>query len=425
MEVTVSPSTLQGKIKIPASKSATQRVCAAALLFEGKTILQSYGKSKDDKTAVSILQQLGVPVFFENEKIIIQSRGLYHVLNPVQTKIHCGASGLSTRMFAPILSLSHQAFMLTGEDSLLQRPLTEMENFFPALGVSIKTQSSFLPIHIQGPLKAKDIIVNGQESSQYITGLLLALSSCKEEYFSLKINQVKSTPYIDLTLEVMSHFGMRMPEQRNETEYYFGAIEPKNHRDEVTYKVEGDWSAAAFWLVAGAVFGAVRVEGLKLDSTQGDKAILNVLQMVGAGISIEANSIEVRPQALNPFAFDATHCPDLFPPLVALAAYTKGVSVINGVHRLTHKESNRAAVLKSEFGKLGLDIQEINDSFVIRGGVQLRGGVVESHQDHRIAMALAIAALGATDQVKIVQAEAVEKSYPDFFEDLKSLQNLS
>jgi len=161
-------------------------------------------------------------------------------------------------------------------------------------------------------------------------------------------------------------------------------------------------------LVAGTVFGAVKVEGLNLDSVQGDKAILTVLQMVGAGISIEENCIEVR-----------------FPPLVVLAAYAKGVSVINGVHRLIHKESNRAEVLQSEFRKLGLDIQEIDDSFVVRGGAQLQGGVVESHQDHRIAMALAIAALGATDKVKIMQAEAVEKSYPNFFEDLKSLQNLS
>ncbi len=425
MEVTVGPSTLQGKIKIPASKSAMQRACAAALLLEGNTILQSYGKSKDDQAALAILQQLGVSIFFENEQIIIQSKGLYHLLNPSQTNIHCGASGLSTRMFAPILALSPRAFTLTGEGSLLQRPLTEMENFFPALGVNIQTQNSYLPIHIQGPLKAKDIIVNGQESSQYITGLLLALSSCKEECFSLQINQAKSTPYIDLTLEIMSHFGMRLPEKRNASEYYFGTIERKNRSNEIVYKVEGDWSAAAFWLVAGAVFGAVKVEGLKLDSTQGDKAILTVLQMVGAGISIEENSIEVRPQSLNPFAFDATHCPDLFPPLVALAAYTNGVSVINGVHRLIHKESNRAEVLKSEFGKLGLDIQEINDSFVIRGGAQLQGGTVESYQDHRIAMALAIAALGAKDKVKIMQAEAVEKSYPDFFEDLKSLQNLS
>jgi 3-phosphoshikimate 1-carboxyvinyltransferase len=191
-----------------------------------------------------------------------------------------------------------------------------------------------------------------------------------------------------------------------------------------TYTVEGDWSGGAFLLVAGAVAGGITVKGLDVFSTQADKAILKTLMDCGANISIETEQIVVSPagvRGLQPFHFNATDCPDLFPPLVALAAYCNGTSVIEGVSRLAHKESNRGLTLQQEFKKMGAEIKLQDDLMIIEGGGGLKGAKIHSHHDHRIAMACAVAALKAAGETIIEGAEAINKSYPGFFEDLKSL----
>ncbi|HUQ97596.1 MAG TPA: hypothetical protein VM010_08020, partial [Chitinophagaceae bacterium] len=190
----------------------------------------------------------------------------------------------------------------------------------------------------------------------------------------------------------------------------------------VDYYVEGDWSGAAFLLVAGAVAGSVTVKGLDTSSTQADKAILQALVQAGAVMSVQEKEITVSTTALKPFQFNATDCPDLFPPLVSLAAHCNGRSVIEGVNRLAHKESNRALTLQEEFGKMDVRIDLQDDLMIIHGGNKIAGAVVHSHHDHRIAMACAIAGLIAESAVAIDMAEAVNKSYPQFWEHMQQLQ---
>jgi 3-phosphoshikimate 1-carboxyvinyltransferase len=190
------------------------------------------------------------------------------------------------------------------------------------------------------------------------------------------------------------------------------------------YTVEGDWSGGAFLLVAGAIAGPIVVRGLDVRSTQADKAILSAIHDSGAELQIRANDILVGPPAglgLKAFNFDATDCPDLFPPLVALAAYAEGTTVITGVSRLVHKESNRGLTLQEEFGKMGVRIDLVGDKMLIRGGGGVKGGTVHSRHDHRIAMACAVGALKAEGEVTIEDAEAIDKSYPDFYRHLQEL----
>ncbi|HEY6063766.1 MAG TPA: hypothetical protein VIV35_09165, partial [Chitinophagaceae bacterium] len=187
------------------------------------------------------------------------------------------------------------------------------------------------------------------------------------------------------------------------------------------YTIESDWSGGAFLLVAGAIAGPITIRGLDLTSSQADKAIIDALNSANAGIAIEAKGIKIHPAEMNAFDFDATDCPDLFPPLVTLAAYCNGETTIKGVSRLIHKESNRAVALQEEFGKMGVNIELNDDTMIIHGGKGVKGSKVHSHHDHRIAMACAVAALKAKGETIIEEAGAVRKSYPDFYNDLKSL----
>jgi 3-phosphoshikimate 1-carboxyvinyltransferase len=274
---------------------------------------------------------------------------------------------------------------------------------------------------IRGPLHPKNITVDGSLSSQFLTGLLMAYSASDAKGVAINVTNLKSRPYIDLTLHVMKQFGLKVPENKNYETFYFAADThhplPTTHQ----YTVEGDWSGGAFLLVAGAIAGNVAVKGLDLYSTQADKAILQALIDCGAGISIEPEKIELKPLPMKAFYFNATDCPDLFPPLVALAAYCEGTTVIEGVSRLAHKESNRAITLQQEFGKMGVEIILQGDLMLIKGVAAVKGTAVHSHHDHRIAMACAVAALQADGEMMIENADAIDKSYPDFYDHLKAL----
>jgi 3-phosphoshikimate 1-carboxyvinyltransferase len=237
---------------------------------------------------------------------------------------------------------------------------------------------------------------------------------------SIKVNQLKSKPYIDLTLAVLKHFGWEVNHQNHEA----FTFKPRVAVNEtIQYTVEGDWSGAAFLLVAGAIAGPITVKGLQLDSTQADKAVMNALQSANASITINTDSITIGSAAegLKAFNFDATDCPDLFPPLVALASLCKGISVIKGVDRLAHKESDRGLTLQTEFAKLGVTIVLEGDIMKIEGVDQIEANTVFSQHDHRIAMACGVAALRANGPIEITEAEAINKSYTDFFEHLQQL----
>lgn len=421
MKITIRPSPLKGNIQAPASKSSMQRACAAALLRHGRSVITNPGDSNDDRAAIEIIQALGAKVSNAGSELIVESNGVH----PVAGEINCGESGLSIRMFTPIAALSDREMNIGGTGSLSTRPMDFFDEVLPRLGVRIKSSQGKLPLVVQGPLDPKDLEVDGSLSSQFLTGLLMAYSAAEGEgSHTIKVKNLRSRPYIDLTLDVMGRFGLRLPANRRYEEFTFD-FSTGSHRPGTTepciYTVEGDWSGAAFLLVAGAISGNVLVSGLDLSTTQADRAIIDAMMAANAGIAMEAKGIRVVSTPLNAFDFDATDCPDLFPPLVALAAYCNGVTRIRGAGRLAHKESNRAVTLQDEFDAMGVRIDIEDDIMLIHGGEKVKGADVHSRQDHRIAMACAVAALGADSETTIEEAQAVKKSYPDFYDHLKSL----
>jgi 3-phosphoshikimate 1-carboxyvinyltransferase len=420
MIVSVNPSSVTGEIQAPSSKSSMQRACAAALLSVGTTTILNPGTSDDDLAAIDVISKLGAEIISNTkEKLIIKSAGV----KPVSSSVNCGESGLGIRMFTPIAALSEKELIINGTGSLLKRPMHFFDVIFPKLGIDIKSNNGHLPLTINGPLKPADIEIDGSLSSQFLTGLLMAFAAAGADGVEIKVNNLKSKPYIDLTLAVMNHFGVRVINDNYRT-FRFNASKKTGSLSAFTpstYTVEGDWSGGAFLLVAGAIAGKISVEGLNTYSTQADKAIMKALIDSGADINVSEERIDCGPAALHGFSFDATDCPDLFPPLVALAAYCAGPTYIKGVSRLAHKESNRGLTLRDEFGKMGVHIDLDDDVMKIEGGRGLNGANVHSRHDHRIAMACAVAALRASGDTVIEDAEAIDKSYPDFYENLVSL----
>ena len=360
MLTTIKPSKLKGTIQAPASKSSMQRACAAALLNRAGTTILNPGHSNDDKAALGVIAALGAALTIGEDVINVSSQGV----SPAATKVHCGESGLGIRMFAPIIALSDQPITVTGEGSLVTRPMDFFDEIFPQLGIRVVSNKGKLPLEIQGPLQPKTITIDGSLSSQFLTGLLFAYAAAGAKDVSIKVDNLKSRPYIDLTLDVLKNFGWTV-ENRNYSAFYFpGAADPAKDR---SYTVEGDWSGGAFLLVAGAIAGPITIKGLDTASTQADKAIMQALKDSGATNTEMDGAITIGPAALKAFHFDATDCPDLFPPLVALASYCEGVTTIEGVSRLAHKESDRGLTLQEEFGKMGITIGLNGDSMRVNG----------------------------------------------------------
>lgn len=418
MRAIVYPGKVKGEQVAPASKSSMQRACAAALLHVGETTILNPGHSNDDLAAIDVIQKLGATVEQKDNQLLVLSKGV----QPLGPELNCGESGLGIRMFTPIAALSSHKIMIQGEGSLVKRPMHFFDQIFPSLGINIQSQHGFLPIAIQGPLKPTTITVDGSLSSQFLTGLLMAYAATDAQGSVIHVKDLKSKPYIDLTLAVLNAFGWKVKHEQYER-FEFLAHDPLPTA--IEYTVEGDWSGAAFLLVAGAIAGPIKVKGLQLHSTQADKAVMQALQTAKANIIFEEDGIVIGPNllsdTLNAFDFDATDCPDLFPPLVALAAQCNGISQIKGVSRLAHKESDRGITLQTEFSKLGISIDLEGDLMKIHGGTGIQSNTVFSQHDHRIAMACGVAALKANGPIEIIDAESINKSYTDFFEHLVHL----
>ena len=425
MIATIQPSRLSDSIQAPASKSSMQRACAAALISKGKSFIYNPGHSDDDKAALQVIAALGAKVNQRSDGAIETDSAGIDLSSPgtaqSSASVNCGESGLGIRMFAPIIALSKRPVTIQGEGSLLSRPMDFFDEILPRLSVTVSSNKGRLPITLSGPLKPRDIEIDGSLSSQFLTGLLMAYAAADAKGVTITVNNLKSKPYIDLTLKVMKAFGLNAPRNKNYEAFYFESSITRDTASQTRYTVEGDWSGGAFLLVAGAIAGTIEVYGLDPDSAQADKKILVALRDAGAGMEISNKGIKLFPGKLKGFTFDATDCPDLFPPLVALAAYCTGVTTIHGVSRLAHKESNRGLTLQEEFGKMGLIIAVEKDTMRIHGGNGLKGTTVHSRHDHRIAMACAVAALQAEGETMIEEAEAINKSYPDFYDDLATL----
>ncbi|MFI5195971.1 MAG: 3-phosphoshikimate 1-carboxyvinyltransferase [Chitinophagales bacterium] len=408
MRATIEPGNISGTIVAPPSKSMAQRAYAAALLHHGKSIINNAGNSDDEKAALRVIQQLGATV--------AGATVVGHPEGAPQLAINCGESGLCARLFTPIAALSDKAIKIEGQGSLLHRPMEGIREILPALNVELKDFNGYVPFTVQGPMRATDIILDASAGSQFLSGLLFALSSCAKAPVTVTVKGLKSKPYIDMTLDMLARFG-KFISHVDYKEFY---IDPARfvHKDNIEINVESDWSSAAYFLVAGAIAGDITIRNLNVNSAQADKAILTVLQNAGAAVTIDGNSISVKRGLLKAFEFDATDCPDLFPVLAILAACSEGESYIAGVHRLFHKESNRAESITEMLQNFDVPFSMEDDSFCITGVKKLQGTVIDVYGDHRIVMAAAVAALRAGSRVDIAGAEAINKSYPAFFEDL-------
>jgi 3-phosphoshikimate 1-carboxyvinyltransferase len=410
MERHLEPSAIKGQVKAPTSKSMTQRAIAAALLCDGQSVIHNPSYCDDSLAAMSMAVGLGAKVEPEPDKLKITGSVVLK-----EPKLNCGESGLAIRMFSPIAALYPVEITMVGASSLKKRPMHMIEEALNQLGAKCTSTEGFLPVTIQGPVSGGFCEIDGSVSSQLLTGLLMALPLASRDS-EIKVNNLKSKPYIDMTIQILKSFGITV---RN-TGYNLFQIPGNQKYIPQEYTVEGDWSGGSFLLVAGAINGQLTIKGLNTDSMQSDMAIIKALRAAGAKMKIEGENIEISRSVLKAFDFDATESPDLFPPLVALASFCDGTSKIKGVSRLIYKESDRAKTLKEEFGKMNIRVELKDDIMSVTGG-QPSGAHVESHEDHRIAMAVAVTALGAKGGVSIRDSQCVAKSYPGFFDDLYKL----
>lgn len=416
MDTLIYKSNLNGSINTSPSKSYMQRAVACAILNNGKTIIYNPGKSKDDLTSVSIIKNLGAKVSENYNSLSIESGGI----NPIVNEIDFQESGLCARMFTPIIATINKKMKLNGCGSLLNRPFNQFEEILPLLNVEVKTNFGKLPISVIGPLVPNEILIDGSTSSQYLTGLLLSYAYLNAKGKTILVKNPVSRQYIDITLQILRDFKFGDYENCNYESFTLKEIK-KTSDNLIKYTIEGDWSSASFILVAGAICGNIEIKGLNLNSLQPDKKIIEILKIAGSDLILNDNSVVVQKRLLKSFHFDATDCPDLFPPLVALASFCQGESVIEGVNRLKYKESDRGFALVNEFRKLNVPIYIKENSLVISGINKITGSDVNSHNDHRIAMALSVMGLNSENGLKITNSESVQKSYPAFFDDLKIL----
>jgi 3-phosphoshikimate 1-carboxyvinyltransferase len=406
MKRIISPSTINGAIHAPSSKSMMQRCIVAALLGEGQTSIMNPSLCDDTLAALRIAEQLGAAVTLENDQVRISGG-----FNPREEVLHCGESGLAARMFSAVASLHHAPVTLTGLGSLKNRPFGMIEDPLSELGVECETTNGFIPVRVKGPMKGGRARVDGSTTSQFLTGLLMSLPVVNKDS-ELLVRNLNSKPYIDVTLKVLRDFGIEVENQV----YTRFLVKGNQHYKAREYEVEGDWSGAAFLLTAGALNGKVKVTGIQKDSPQADRNIVAALERAGARVNIMNDTVEVIAADLVPFEFDATECPDLFPPLVALAAHCTGITILTGTGRLKSKESNRALVLKEIFSNLGVRIDLEKNRMIIHGG-RVETGSLHASNDHRVAMAAAIAGIKAAGKVEIRGSDCVSKSYPHFFDD--------
>ncbi|MEE4116940.1 MAG: 3-phosphoshikimate 1-carboxyvinyltransferase [Marinilabiliaceae bacterium] len=411
MKVIIKPSSIGGSVNAPSSKSSMQRAVAAALLARGKSVLLNPSLANDSLAAMNMAECLGAVVRRMPGRVEIDGG-----LKPGCRTLDGGESGLAVRMFSAIASLCSDTIEISGSGTIMGRPMDMVVNTLRMLGAEVNSTGGKLPVTLKGPVRGGRAEVDGSVSSQFLTGLLVALPLVEDDT-ELIVSSLKSKPYIDLTIEVLRNFGVEIVNQDYRKFYIRGG----QKYTPCTYMVEEDWSGIAFLAVAGALGRGISIEGVSATSLQADRVITDILERAGAGVTFTNNSLKVAASVLHSFEADITDCPDLAPPLVALASFCRGRSLIKGTSRLRAKESNRAETLCNEFSKLGVMIDSAADSLTVTGTDTIKSAACTSHGDHRIAMAVAVAALHAEGEVEIANADAINKSYPEFFNNLGAL----
>ena len=418
-DLKIYPSKLKGEVKIPPSKSMAHRAIICAALSDGLCIIENIDYSDDIIATIDAMNSLGAKIV--KHKGYIEVIGAYGSdEKPQETRIiDCNESGSTLRFLVPISLLFKGRSKFIGRGNLGKRPLTTYYNIFERQGIEYSYEEGNLNLVINGELKPGTFEVEGNVSSQFITGLLFTLPLLKEDSKIIITTEMESKGYIDLTLRAMNDFGVEII-NNNYREFIIKGNQKYNARN---YRVEGDYSQAAFFLCADSLGNNVLCKDLDLNSLQGDKEVIDILERMN--VIFNANDIGVKGTTNGELAstvIDGSQCPDIIPVLTSVAALTKGTTEIINAGRLRIKECDRLAAVTSELNKLGAKIIEKEDGLVVTGVEKLQGGVeVWSHKDHRIAMTLAIASTRCEEPIVIKDYECIAKSYPNFFEDFKAL----
>lgn len=438
---------IDAAVAIPSSKSFAQRAIIAAALADGVSHLSGYTPCGDNEAAVSVARDLGAEVNANGSGLEI--RGIAASPGCIDINaLHTGESGLLTRLMIPLLPMiSKSPVRMTGEKTLLDRPLKGAEEMMSAFGVNMENESGDcrIPLTVTGPLHSGQAEISGRYGSQLISGLLMALPLA-DKYSKVTVREPKSIPYMFITLDVMKKFGVRVGNEMMGDREFMESGGDWSLCSEMLFKVkggqryraadfaiEGDWSSAANFLVAGALFGKVEISGLDTASLQADLSIMDILMEAGASLSQTGDHlgpVTVQRAPLTAFDVDASNCPDLFPIISVLAAFCQGTSRISGTDRLAHKESDRGQAILDMLLKMGVNASIEKNTLIIEGhslasrlleGNLLKGGRYTSSHDHRMAMALKVAEMGADGPVEIDDTACVAKSFPTFFDLYSSL----
>lgn len=412
MDMRITPGTLSGKIKVPPSKSMAHRLTICAALAGGTSRISPIEPTKDMQATIAAAKSLGASV--SGDGAIISVRGINEI--PPRAEIDCGESGSTLRFFVPVAAALGVSASFRGHGRLPQRPMAELSGALAGHGVTVGKKSGEI-LSVSGKLEPGLFEIGGDVSSQYVTGLLLALPLLSADSEIALTSPLQSRGYVDMTVRALKEFGVTVKETAN------GWHVPGNQAyDPRNCMVEGDYSNAAFWLCSAVLDGEIEAFGLDLRSAQGDMRILELVKQFGADLSIKTSSVIVRKSNCKAISLDISQIPDLMPILAVTAAFANGTTEIYNAARLRLKESDRLATVAAGLKALGAGVIEYPEKLVIIGQERLRGGgAVDSAGDHRIAMSMSIAAAYCQKPSVILGADCVDKSYPGFYEDFAML----
>lgn len=422
MKIEIKPSILSGSVEIPPSKSYSHRAIIAAALSNKnkKSKIENIIFSDDIETTIKIMENFGATIK-KNEKSveIFGNNGNITIQNQY---IQCNESGSSIRFLMPLALVNKNEIIFDGKGKLIERPLHSYYKIFEKQKIFYETTNGNLPVKIKGKLNNGIYEVDGNISSQFITGLLYTLPLLEGDSKLIINKNLESKGYVDLTLKMLELAGIKIINNN----YKSFNIKGKQQYNLTNYRVEGDYSQVAFWIVAGIISSNINNEikclYMNKDSLQGDKEIINIVKKMGAKIDFFEDNIIIKPCKTKGTVIDVAQCPDIAPILVVLAALSEGESQIINGERLRIKESDRLTAIRTELNKLGAKIEEIGDSLLIKGVENFEGGVeVSGWNDHRIVMSLAIASTKCKKNIVINDAENVKKSYPHFWEDFEKM----
>jgi len=406
---------LTGEIQAPPSKSYTHRAIIASALSKGSSKISFPLHSSDITATINACKALGASIIKNTKTLKIIG---FPELNVYPSYIDCRDSASTLRFLTPLVALTKGKTVLDGSVGLRRRPVDPLIKALTNLGVHCSSNQGFPPVSVFGSgLKGGTTSLVGNVSSQFVTGLLFACPFAKEETKITLTTPLESKPYVNLTLDVLRYHDIAVEVSDNFRSFKIPANQSYSPRDHV---VPGDFSSAAFLLAAAALTNSV-VTVKNLFQNQPDSEIVKLLSKMGVKLRVSNNAVSLLGGKLKAIDIDARDIPDLVPVCVVLACASEGTTNIWGAKRLQIKESDRLGALTSELHKMGADVTKTVDGMVIHGPSELTGGVIDPHNDHRIAMACTLAGLIAKGKTEILEAQCVNKSYPNFFEDLRIL----